>query len=157
MNDVVWDTNLLVRMVARDDPHQLATIERHLLGLRAQQATATIPLPAILEAFWVLRSLRRQDGSPLFPTRTALVEGLSMALDTVPIVVEDGGAVRAALFAWQAGTADFPELLMAFRALPTGRPVITFDRNALAHPDLGFCAPDSVETFPPRAKRVRNR
>jgi predicted nucleic-acid-binding protein len=115
------DTNLLVRLVARDDEAQRA-------AARAVMAAGDIlVLPTVLmEAEWVLRSRYRLP-------RTAIAEGLSTLCAQQGVTVASAEAVAKALSAY-AERGDFADNLHLALATEQGATAFTtFDRN-LASP-----------------------
>ena len=111
------DTNVVVRLIARDDPDQRA----------AARATLTqgdiLLLPSvIMEAEWVLRS------SYAMP-RAQIAEGLLTMLDQAGVMSPSRDAVTAALTAY-ARAGDFADLLHAALAAEAGaEAMVTFDRR----------------------------
>jgi predicted nucleic-acid-binding protein len=122
------DANLLVRLVARDDPDHLR---------RAQEIMATgdvLVLPTVLlEAEWVLRSRYRIP-------RAAISDALTTLFGQAGVTVMSAEAVGSALAAYaQAG--DFADLLHFALASEAGATsFVTFDRTFArpeeAGPDL---------------------
>ncbi len=53
---ITWDTNFLVRHVLADDPVQFRVVQRVLAEADARGVAVFLPLIAIAETFWVLRS-----------------------------------------------------------------------------------------------------
>src|SRR6185295_10682368 len=78
------DTNVLVRLLARDDPKQLAAAEGFV------QAGAWISHLVLMEAVWVLDSVYNVK-----PEQIAL--GVEMLLDHKDLVVQDADVVNAAV------------------------------------------------------------
>ena len=78
------DTNVLVRLLARDDPGQLASAEAFV------QAGAWVSLLVLMETVWVLDSVYRIKPGPL-------AHGVEMLLDHNQMVVQDANLVKVAL------------------------------------------------------------
>lgn len=112
------DTNLLVRLVARDDARQVATAERFVAG------GAWISLIVLTELTWVLDSVYDLPA----PEIGLAVE---MLLNHATLTVQDSDVVLAALEQFRAkpviGFADCLVLEVARRAGHT--PLGTFDRK----------------------------
>jgi predicted nucleic-acid-binding protein len=113
------DTNVLVRLVTRDDPGQyrkaLAFVNRH-------QPVLVTSL-SILELAWVLASRygHRKD---------KVLQVVRMLLDMQELDIQQAGVLEGALATWAASRADFADCLIletvrAASALPLG----TFDRS----------------------------
>ncbi|MCC6751591.1 MAG: PIN domain-containing protein [Deltaproteobacteria bacterium] len=117
------DTNVLVRLLVRDDPKQVAAAEAYVAG------GAWVSLLALVETVWVLDAVYE-----LKPR--SLAAALEMLLDHQSLAIQDGELVAAALAAFRAhpkvGFSDCVMVELARRAghLPLG----TFDR-ALAKLD----------------------
>jgi predicted nucleic-acid-binding protein len=78
------DTNVLVRLLARDDPPQVAAAEAFV------QPGAWISHLVLMEAVWVLDTVYR-----VAPVQIA--NGVDMLLDHDQIVVQDADVVKAAV------------------------------------------------------------
>ena len=120
------DTNVVVRLILRDDPDQLARA-RTLLAAEA----CIVPPTVLLEAAWVLKS---QGGLP----RPEIVRQLRFLLDLPTVTVENEAAVRAALDDADAGLDVADAFHRAFA--PGAARLATFDRRfaeaAAARPGL---------------------
>lgn len=110
------DTNILVRLVARDDPEQLRTARQ------VMAAGGVLLLPTVvLEAEWVLRSRYRLP-------RRQIAEGLGTLCAQEGVAVASGKAVAAALDAYAEG-GDFADHLHFALAAEQGADAFaTFDR-----------------------------
>jgi predicted nucleic-acid-binding protein len=124
------DTNVLVRFVARDDPHQAIVAEQTLAD------GAFIPLTVLLETAWVLRANYRRS-----PPDVA--DALSVILALPGIVVPEPAMVRWAI-ARSAKGADIVDM-MHIAASRHQDAFATFDRGVAraAGPD----SPVPVETL----------
>ena len=112
------DTNLLVRLLTRDDPKQVAAAERFV------SAGAWVPHLAIAEATWVLASVYKRDAK-------AIARALDMLLKHAQLTVQDSDAVAAALeHLRRHPRIDFSDCLMLEVARKAGHtPLGTFDRR----------------------------
>jgi predicted nucleic-acid-binding protein len=112
------DTNLVVRLFARDDPRQLAEAEAFIVG------GAWVSHVVLAEAVWVLSRGYRLEA-------TAIALTVEMLLSHRDLVLEDPATVATALAAFRArpklGFVDCLILELARKAghLPLG----TFDRE----------------------------
>ncbi|HEU0067060.1 MAG TPA: type II toxin-antitoxin system VapC family toxin [Sphingomonas sp.] len=127
---IAADTNLLVRLITRDDP-RLAERSESVLA-----SGAYISPTVLLETAWVL-AYSYSIG------RAALAEALEGVLDMPSIQVADESAIRWALSRYRDGAdiADMVHLTQAGRA----EVFVTFDRGVArqAGPD----APLRIETL----------
>lgn len=112
------DTNVLVRLVARDDAKQVAAAEAFVAR------GAWVSHVVLVEAMWVLESVYELD-------RAALARALGMLLDHRELTVQDADVAAAALaqFAAKPGVS-FSDCLVLEVARRAGHvPLGTFDRN----------------------------
>jgi predicted nucleic-acid-binding protein len=112
------DTNVLVRLLTRDDPKQLAAAEAFV------KPGAWVSHLVLMEAVWVLDSV--YDVKP-----AQIVAGVKMLLDHQELTIQDADTIAAALEECrkqpQLGFSDCLILEVARRAghVPLG----TFDRH----------------------------
>jgi predicted nucleic-acid-binding protein len=120
------DTNLLVRLVVRDDLKQLELVERLIQDTSERGEDCFIADPVLCEIEWVLRSTygaARQDV-------LAVMQEL-LAQDI--FAFEDRDAIRKAIDRYQSSKAEFSDLLIGAKGKARGvRTTYTFDRG-LAH------------------------
>lgn len=112
------DTNVLVRLVTRDDPKQVAAAEAFVAG------GAWVPHVVLVETVWVLLSVYELDGP-------AVANAVEMLLNHRDLTLQDADVIVAALGQHRLRTSvslsDCIVLEMARKAghLPLG----TFDRD----------------------------
>jgi predicted nucleic-acid-binding protein len=118
------DTNVLVRLLARDHPAQVAAAEAFV------QAGAWVSHIVLVESIWVLDSVYELPSDKI-----AL--GVEMLLDHDNLVVQDADVVRAALSTFRKRPAlGFSDCLIVEVARKAGHvPVGTFDRRLARLPD----------------------
>ncbi len=118
--NIIVDTNVLVRAVARDDPHQA-----DVAGKLLREATKIIiPTPVLCEFVWVLRKLY------LFPP--ADIAAALRALYATANVEMNRPAVDAGLTVLNAG-GDFADGVIAQEGAWLGGNIFaSFDRKAVA-------------------------
>lgn len=112
------DTNVLVRLMTRDDPKQVAVAEEFVA------AGAWVPHLAVAEATWVLASV--YDREPV-----AIATAVEMLLSHECLTVQDAETVAAAVAQFrQRRKVGFSDCLMLEVARKAGHtPLGTFDRN----------------------------
>jgi predicted nucleic-acid-binding protein len=117
------DTNVLVRLIARDDPRQTAAAERFI----AQGAW--VPLLALTETIWVLDSVYALPPS-------SLARAVELLLDHNQLVLQDHAVVESALRLFRSRPSlGFSDCLMLASATAAGHlPLGTFDRNLAKAP-----------------------
>ena len=112
------DTNVLVRLITRDDPRQVAAAETFV------EHGAWVPLLALAEATWVLATVYKVSSKDL-------AKVIELLLDHRDLVLQDSGAVREALELFRAKPSlGFSDCLMLHVARKAGHvPLGTFDRS----------------------------
>ncbi len=112
------DTNVLVRIVAQDDPKQVRAAEAFIA------AGAWVSTLVLMEAMWVLGSVYDRDSGAI----AAAVDNL---LEHDKIVVQDPDVVTAALARFrERPTLSFSDCLILQVARRAGHlPLGTFDRG----------------------------
>ena len=112
------DTNVIVRMITRDDSRQTVSAENFIGN------GAWVSLIALVEAIWVLSTVYE-----LSPDKQAKV--VEMLLLHSDLVLQESSAVAAALELFRAKPAlGFSDCLMLELARKSGYlPLGTFDRN----------------------------
>ncbi len=111
------DTNVLVRLIARDDLRQIASAEAFI------REGAWVSTLALAETIWVLGTVYE-----LSPKRQG--DAIEMLLNHRELVIQDGETVTAALELFRAKPAlGFSDCLMLRIARKAGhQPLGTFDR-----------------------------
>lgn len=112
------DTNVLVRLMTRDDAKQVAVAEAFVAG------GAWVPHLAVVEATWVLASV--YDRGP-----AAIATAIEMLLSHEHLTVQDEEAVGAAVAQFRKQPkVGFSDCLMVEVARKAGHtPLGTFDRD----------------------------
>lgn len=112
------DTNVLVRLITRDDARQVAAAERFV------ERGAWVSVLALAEATWVLDAV--YERSP-----AQIATAVEMLLSHQELSLQDSDVVAAALSQFQAKPAlGFTDCLMVELARKAGhRPLGTFDRR----------------------------
>ena len=112
------DTNVLVRLVARDDPRQATTAEAFV------ERGAWVSTLALAEASWLLATVYGRSPAEIATT-------VEMLLNHKSLVLEDSDAVAAALDLLRGRHAlGFSDCLLLELARKAGHlPLGTFDRK----------------------------
>ena len=111
------DTNVLVRLITRDDPKQVAVADTFVAK------GAWVPYLAIAEASWVLASVYERDPG-------AIATAVEMLLSHEQLTVQDSDVVAAAVAQFrQQPRVSLSDCLMVEVARKAGHtPFGTFDR-----------------------------
>lgn len=130
---IALDTNVLVRLLVRDDEAQFAAAKRLVDQATAEEQPILIVLCALLETEWVLRSRYKLD-------KASIATAFGQLLETRGVVFEHEPTVEEALYMWsQHPASDFGDCLLMARAAQLGRTrFATFDAGAakLPHGEL---------------------
>lgn len=117
---VIADTNVLVRVLTRDDPEQAARAEAAL----ATASSIAVPPATFCELAWVLRRLYGKSAADIAKAIRGIAKGRTVVLNAP--------AVEAGLAMLDAG-GDFADGVIAHegRALG-GQTFLSFDTKAIA-------------------------
>jgi predicted nucleic-acid-binding protein len=112
------DTNVLVRLLTRDDPRQTEAAERFVA------VGAWVSHLVLVETSWVLRSVYDRSSRQV-------AEAIDKLLDHQHVVVQDADVVRSAVeILRQRPSIGFSDCLLVEIARKAGHlPVGTFDRD----------------------------
>jgi predicted nucleic-acid-binding protein len=111
------DTNVLVRLVARDDSKQVSAAESFVAR------GAWVSHVVLVEAVWVLTSVYELEAP-------AIATAVEMLLNHRDLTIQDSDAVRAALEQYRAKPVSFSDCLVLEMARKAGHlPLGTFDRD----------------------------
>lgn len=118
------DTNLLVRLIVRDDPKQVAGAEAFI------ERGAWVSHLALVEAMWVLSAVYERNAGSLAAT-------VEMLLNHRTLTVQDADVVAAALVHFRKRPAiGFSDCMLLETARKNGHlPLGTFDQNLSKLPD----------------------
>jgi predicted nucleic-acid-binding protein len=119
------DTNILLRAALDDDPVQSLAAQSLLSGLNAGRP-GFINIPVLMEFFWVLRSRYKLPKAKLASAIRELVEAEHLEFEELQ-------TVATALAAYEAGQAEFADIVIALRNQELGvESTFTFDKRAAA-------------------------
>lgn len=116
-------TNLLVRILTRDDSGQVEAIDRLMDQADATGEVFFVPVTVVLELEWVLRSVYKR-------TKPQMLTALGALLQNASLAVEHHQAVELALDAIESGQGrtDFADALHIGISATAGHdPLLTFD------------------------------
>ncbi len=118
------DTNILVRLIVRDDARQTAAVQKLFQRSIQNAETLFVPVTVSLELEWVLRASFGFG-------KADVVHALSMLLTAVELSFESEPALELALFNYEQGTADYSDYLhLALAEQAQSQPFWTFDKTA---------------------------
>ena len=117
-----FDTNVVVRLLVRDDEEQYQRAERVLRRLTAGPG-AWLSSVVLVEVAWVLRGAYNFD-------RATIAAALHRLIAIDGVHVEDRATTRLALAAFETGSADFADYFILESARRGGAlPLHTFDER----------------------------
>src|SRR5450432_4233499 len=128
-----FDTNVVLRVVYRDDPGQA---DRACSAWQEAVASGGIFLTTVVlvELSWVLRVAAKFD-------RAAIAAALESLCDAQGVSVDEAQCVRRAIARFKVGAADFSDCLILETARDAAAlPVSTFDERFAREPDVRLVA-----------------
>jgi predicted nucleic-acid-binding protein len=146
------DTNVLVRLITRDDARQAATADAFV------EKGAWVSVLALAESTWVLATVYKLNAA-------SLATAIEMLLNHEDLTLQDADAVAAALDLFRARPSlGFSDCLMLQLARKAGHlPLGTFDRGLGGGAGGAAClllrptAPTRHAAARPRSKPARDR
>lgn len=118
------DTNVLVRLLVRDDADQAAAATSLIRSAVRKGEPLFVPVAVLLELEWVLRSAFGFD-------KPAVLQALFGLLGSFELVFESEGAIELALAQYGRSAADFSDCLhVALAQRANQSPLWTFDKAA---------------------------
>lgn len=119
---VAFDTNVVVRLLLRDDAAQAKKAEQAFLR-HARGDGVFVPLVVLVETAWVLAYTYELD-------RKAIHDQILSLSRTRGVVVDEPDLVQDALDAYAKGSADFADYVILTATRRAGcRTLLTFDRR----------------------------
>ncbi|KYF51064.1 hypothetical protein BE08_22765 [Sorangium cellulosum] len=119
---VAFDTNVVVRLLLRDDAAQAKKAEQAFLR-HARGDGVFVPLVVLVETVWVLAYTYELG-------RKAIHEHLLSLIRTRGVVIDEADLVQDALDAYVKGSADFADYVILAATRREGcRALLTFDRR----------------------------
>ncbi len=118
------DTNVLLRLIAADEPGQVAAARNFIRDNCSADDPGHVSLIVLVELVWTLAKVFQL-------TREQVASTVEQLLETVQLNVESSSDVTAALKDYRNSAADFSDCLIAkIHATAGCSHTITFDRKA---------------------------
>jgi len=118
------DTNVLLRLLVRDDDAQLRAAERFIATHCSPDDPGFVSLVVIVETAWALRRVYLYD-------RSQIAAALGSLLDVAELEIESAAEVRFAISDFATSAAGLVDCLVARTNLTAGCDyTVTFDRKA---------------------------
>ncbi len=119
---IALDTNILIRLLVRDDPGQTVLAERLLQEAADAGEQCFISDPVLCEVEWVLESSYRARRGDVLAAMQELLSGDFF-------LFEDREILRQVMARYQESRADFSDCLIGAKARARGaRTTFTFER-----------------------------
>lgn len=119
---IALDTNILIRLLTKDDPDQTALAEGLLQKAADAEESCFISDPVLCEMEWVLESSYRAKRGDVLAAMQELLGGDLF-------IFEDREVLRQAIVTYQESKADFSDCLIGAKARARGaRTTYTFER-----------------------------
>lgn len=127
---IAIDTNVLVRLLVRDDETQFAKVRKLFDDHADDAASLWVSDVVLVEVTWVLSRTYGFDRASVARALRAMTVNATLAL-------ESAENARRALTLYEQGPADFPDCLLAVQAAALGAvSVATFDRRMRGLPGV---------------------
>jgi len=120
------DTNVLVRFLVKDDPHQTPLAENFFRKKLSVANPGFINLIVLAETVWVLTRTYKYS-------KSVVVDVIGRILNAAELLVEDPESVETALEMYRTQPIDFADALVAAHNQSRGcKTTVTFDRKLAA-------------------------
>lgn len=119
---IAIDTNVLLRLLTRDDAAQAAKAQRAIEAAEAAGDSVLVNDLVLAETLWTLASRYRTD-------KPDLLRSLHGLLDTATFTFENRSVLAEALVHYETSAADFADCVIAVKNAALGaESTLTFDR-----------------------------
>jgi len=120
---IALDTNVLVRYIVQDDPHQARAATLLIEGQISDASPGFVSDVVLVELVWVLQGYGY--------SRSVIADVLTRLLSAIELRIERVELAWSAMRAYRQGPADFADYLLGEQARSAGCSVVkTFDRKA---------------------------
>jgi predicted nucleic-acid-binding protein len=118
------DTNVLIRLLVRDDEAQVRAAERFIATHCSPENPGLVSVVVLVETAWALRRFYLYD-------RSQIANALVSLLNVAELEIESAEAVRAAIADFATSAAGLVDCLVARANVSAGcEYTVTFDRRA---------------------------
>ena len=135
MNKYLVDTNVLIRLLVKDDPVKFATIKKLVEKIENNELTLIIPTIVLAECCWLLKSYFKIE-------KQLISKYLLDIIQSENVEVEEEGVIEA-LKIYSEKNVDFADALISTK---TNRhvSVITWDKRDFRKLDCEFYTPEEL-------------
>ncbi|MDC3418022.1 PIN domain-containing protein [Aquibacillus salsiterrae] len=135
MNKFLIDTNVLIRLLVKDDPNKFNTIVKLVEKVEKNELTLVIPTVVIAECCWLLKSFYKLD-------KRKITEYLLDVIESENVEVEEDNVVIA-LKMYSDKNVDFADALISSKS-NRKLPVLTWDRKDFKKLDCEYYMPEDL-------------
>ena len=122
------DTNVLLRLLVRDDEAQVRAAERYIATHCSPDSPGFVSLVVLVETAWALKRLYFYD-------RSQIATAIRALLNVVELEIESAAEVRSAVADFATSAAGLVDCLVARTNIAAGCDhTVTFDRRAAKLP-----------------------
>ncbi|WP_078555265.1 PIN domain-containing protein [Bacillus alkalicellulosilyticus] len=135
MNKFLVDTNVLVRLLVKDDPIKFNTIVRLVEKVDKNEISLVIPTVVIAECCWLLRSFYKLE-------KQQISEYLLDVIESENVEVEEEN-VGIALKMFADKNVDFADALLSSKS-SSKLPILTWDKKDFKKLDCEYYIPEEI-------------
>ncbi|MBU9723286.1 MULTISPECIES: PIN domain-containing protein [Bacillaceae] len=135
MNKFLVDTNVLIRLIVKDDQKKFSTIVKLVEKVERNELTLVIPTIVIAECCWLLRSFYKLD-------KTLITEYLIDVIESENVEVEEDNVINV-LKRYAEKNVDFADALLGCKS-NSNLPVLTWDNKDFKKLDCEYYIPEEI-------------
>ena len=121
---IAIDTNVLLRLLVRDDEEQVRVVERFIATRFSPEEPGFVSRVVIAETAWVLKDVYGYD-------RRQIAAAIRGVLNVSELQLESADEINAAIADYEQSSAGFTDCLLARTNVAAGCDyTVTFDRKA---------------------------
>ncbi|OLO39395.1 hypothetical protein BTR23_10185 [Alkalihalophilus pseudofirmus] len=135
MNKFLVDTNVLIRLLVKDDPIKFNTIVKLVEKVEKNELTLVIPTVVIAESCWLLKSFYKLD-------KPKITEYLLDVIESENVEVEENNVIIA-LKMYSDKNVDFADALISSKS-NSKLPVLTWDKKDFNKLECEYYTPEEL-------------
>lgn len=135
MNKFLVDTNILIRLLVKDDPNKFKIILKIVSRVEKNEITLVIPTVVIAECCWLLKSFYKLD-------KHKISEYLLDIIESENVEVEESNVIHA-LKIYADKNVDFADALISTKA-NRNLAVLTWDKKDFKKLECEYYTPEEL-------------
>lgn len=135
VNRFLTDTNVLIRLIVRDDEEKFRTMVELAKKVENHEVTLIIPTVVIAECCWLLKSFYQLE-------KSLIKEYLTDILQSVNVEPEEETVIEA-LRLYAEKNVDFADALLSVKSSST-LPVLTWDKKDFNRLNCEYFSPNEL-------------